>query len=88
MAASVRRRTILLRVPRGALVAASRVAGRVAALRGKPHPFPEDRLHDYLAAAWTCDISRAREELGYTPQVNLRTGWAETMAWYRNAGWV
>lgn len=35
---------------------------------------------------WMCaDITRARAELGYEPQVPLREGIARTVAWYRSA---
>lgn len=37
---------------------------------------------------WTCDWGRAREELGYEPQVSLAAGMRETVAWYREVGWL
>ena len=32
------------------------------------------------------DITRAREALGWGPKVDVETGLAETIAWYRRSG--
>jgi UDP-glucose 4-epimerase len=37
---------------------------------------------------WRCDISPAIEELGFTPGYSLEEGVRETIAWYRNEGWL
>jgi nucleoside-diphosphate-sugar epimerase len=88
MATGLGRKAHLLRLPRRSLPMLARVAGDLAFLARKPHPFPEDRLRDWMAPAWTCDVSRARTELGYTPAVDLERGMAETMQWYRSVGWL
>ena len=37
---------------------------------------------------WQCDITPAREELGYTPQYDLERGVKETIAWYKREEWL
>ena len=37
---------------------------------------------------WRCDITLTKEELGYTPTYDLRRGVAETIQWYKTAGWL
>ena len=37
---------------------------------------------------WRCDINPAIEELGYEPQYQLDKGVKETIAWYKEAGWL
>ena len=37
---------------------------------------------------WQCDIAPAREELGYAPAYDLARGVPETIAWYKENGWV
>lgn len=37
---------------------------------------------------WRCDISSAIDELGYTPRYTLEKGVKETIAWYKNEGWL
>jgi nucleoside-diphosphate-sugar epimerase len=46
------------------------------------------RRVDFFTKSRAFDISRARQELGYTPQVGLREGIRRTLAWYRAAGWL
>jgi dihydroflavonol-4-reductase len=46
------------------------------------------RRVDFFTKSRAFDISRARAELGYAPQVALRDGIRRTLAWYRQAGWI
>ena len=46
------------------------------------------RRVDFFTKSRAFDISRAREELGYAPQVSLREGIRRTLEWYRAAGWL
>jgi dihydroflavonol-4-reductase len=46
------------------------------------------RRVDFFTKSRAFDISRARAELGYAPQVALRDGIRRTLSWYRQAGWI
>ena len=46
------------------------------------------RRVDFFTKSRAFDISRARAELGYQPQVSLREGIRRTLDWYRQAGWL
>jgi nucleoside-diphosphate-sugar epimerase len=46
------------------------------------------RRVDFFTKSRAFDISRARAELGYAPQVDLREGIRRTLAWYRAEGWL
>jgi nucleoside-diphosphate-sugar epimerase len=46
------------------------------------------RRVDFYTKSRAFDITRARQEIGYTPQVSLRVGIARTLAWYRTQGWI
>ena len=37
---------------------------------------------------WRCDISPLEKELGYVPQYPLEKGVRETVAWYKEKGWL
>ncbi|MDY6258882.1 MAG: NAD(P)-dependent oxidoreductase, partial [Bacteroidales bacterium] len=37
---------------------------------------------------WMCDTTLTKRELGFTPQYDLERGLHETIAWYRQAGWL
>jgi nucleoside-diphosphate-sugar epimerase len=46
------------------------------------------RRVDFYTKSRAFDITRARTELGYRPQVELRDGIRRTIAWYRDQGWL
>jgi nucleoside-diphosphate-sugar epimerase len=46
------------------------------------------RRVDFFTKSRAFDISRARRELGYAPQVSLRQGIERTLRWYRREGWI
>ena len=46
------------------------------------------RRVDFFTKSRAFDISRARAEIGYAPQVGLREGIRRTLTWYRDHGWL
>jgi nucleoside-diphosphate-sugar epimerase len=46
------------------------------------------RRVDFYTKSRAFDITRARQEIGYAPQVSLREGIARTLEWYRRSGWL
>ena len=46
------------------------------------------RRVDFFTKSRAFDISRARAEIGYAPQVGLRDGIRKTLTWYRERGWL
>lgn len=37
---------------------------------------------------WICDVTPLQEELGFRPAYNLRKGLEESIAWYKERGWL
>ena len=46
------------------------------------------RRVDFYTKSRAFDIGRARAEIGYAPQVDLREGIRRTLDWYRTQGWL
>jgi nucleoside-diphosphate-sugar epimerase len=46
------------------------------------------RRVDFYTKSRAFDISRARREIGYAPQVSLQEGIRRTLQWYREHGWI
>ena len=46
------------------------------------------RRVDFFTKSRAFDITRARTEIGYAPQVGLREGIRRTLDWYRDHGWL
>lgn len=64
------------------------VAENLAKLNGATSTLNADKYHIMKQRNWLCDITPAREELGYRPQWPLERGVPEAVAWYRKAGWL
>ncbi len=69
-------------------MAAGACAEAVARLRGKPGIISRDKIREARYPFWTCDTSRASAELGFTAATRIEAGLAETLAWYKEAGWL
>ena len=54
----------------------------------KPSTLNSDKYNIMKQRNWQCDIGPAVRELGFAPQYNLEQGVRETIAWYKNEGWL
>ena len=66
---------------------AGAVCEAVCAPLGLEPPLYRRRV-DFYTKSRSFDITRARQEIGYAPQVGLRDGIGRTLAWYRAEGWM
>ena len=82
------RRVFVLPIP----AVAARAVGFWAEMRsratGKPGILSREKIAEAQCAAWTCDVRRARSELCFEASTSLEAGLAETLAWYKEAGWI
>ncbi|MDR0892496.1 MAG: NAD(P)-dependent oxidoreductase [Mediterranea sp.] len=66
----------------------SLLAEFIATRAGRSCTLNSDKYQIMKQRNWRCDITPAVEELGYTPEYNLERGVHETIAWYKNEGWL
>lgn len=64
------------------------VNGSVSRWMGKLTTLNLDKYHILSQRNWQCDITPARRDLDYEPQVLLEEGVRRSVAWYRQAGWL
>jgi dihydroflavonol-4-reductase len=76
-----------LRLPVWPFWVAGAVCEALCAPIGVEPPLYRRRV-DFFTKSRAFDISRARAELGYDPQVDLREGIRRTLEWYRTNGWL
>jgi nucleoside-diphosphate-sugar epimerase len=88
IAAAVGRRVLSVPLPPAAAFGAATIDSFVSGVRKAKPLITRGRIHELMANDWACDISRAREELGFTPSVPLADGLRETWEWYRAQGWL
>jgi nucleoside-diphosphate-sugar epimerase len=87
-AAIMGRRVRDIALPPAVALAAGRLAELASKFRGKPGIVSRDKVREALCRYWVCGTSRARRDLGFSPVRSLRDGMEETLAWYKNSGWL
>lgn len=60
----------------------------IATRLGKCSTLNLDKYKIMKQRNWQCDITPTKEELGYEPEYDLERGVRETIAWYKNEGWL
>ena len=84
----VGRKARVLRVPSPVAYAAGYGAEIWARLTGNPGIVSREKVAEAQCPYWTCDTRRAATELGFEARTSLDAGLAQTLAWYREAGWL
>lgn len=85
---------IMNRTPRTVTIPAS-VANAVglgaelwSRLTRKPGIVSRDKIAELQCRYWTCDTTRAKEELGFEAPTTIHDGLVRSLDWYREAGWL
>ena len=83
-----RKRARVLRIPAPLAYAVGGLAEVYSRLTGKPGILSREKVKEAQCRHWTCDTRRAALELGFEAQTPLDLGLAQTLAWYKEAGWL
>ncbi len=82
------RRTIRLPIPVPVLRLLASGADAATRLTGRRLPLNRKLAQQLLAPGWTCSIVRAREVLGFDPQISLSQSVTRSLVWYREQRWL
>jgi nucleoside-diphosphate-sugar epimerase len=77
-----------LYVPENVVALAGRVSEKIAKLRHKPSIFTREKALEISRKYWLFDPSKAERELGFVAATDFAAGAAETVAWYKEKGWL
>jgi dihydroflavonol-4-reductase len=88
VARALNRKATVLPVPLCLVRAASRLGELANRFRGDLIWLNHDKWLDIKQEGWVCSPARARQGLGFVPQIALGQGMARTAAWYQEAGWL
>lgn len=77
-----------VRLPPGLIRVAAWTTEHAASVVGRASIFNSDKARELMAEGWLCDVSRAQDELGWTPGVELPAGLSAAAEWYRAQGWL
>jgi dihydroflavonol-4-reductase len=83
-----RRTPRVVKVPFAVAHAVGACAELRARLCGKPGIVSREKIAEARCMAWTCDTTRAAGELGFVAPTSLDEGLKQTLAWYKEAGWL
>ena len=82
------RHVVHIKAPLWFLRAVCAVNGTLCRWMGKLTTLNMDKYHILAQRNWNCDIEPARRLLGFEPQWGLEAGVKETVAWYKEEGWL
>ncbi len=60
----------------------------VAGIKKKPHQLNKSKIIDMIQEGWVADTRKAEERLSFRAAYTLAQGVQETIAWYRENGWL
>ena len=77
----------VVQVPRWVVGVAAAGSELVARVRGRPAALNLDKWREIVAGSWICD-TRKLQALGWQPERGIEERLAQTVAWYRQEGWI
>jgi nucleoside-diphosphate-sugar epimerase len=55
---------------------------------GRPATISTQKVRELLKPAWLCNSSKAKNNLGFNPSIDLEQGIQQTVRWYQNHQWL
>lgn len=82
------RKERLFRLPAALVKSAATLNARIARARGKVSIFDPGKAREILHPDWTVQSAKRIPKALWTPQVDIDQGFASTVRWYRQRGWL
>lgn len=83
-----RRHVLGVRMPLWGVKAVSAIAEKIGVARGKPSTLNRDKYNIMKQRNWAVSITKAKEDFGFSPRVNLEDGVRKAVEWYKKEGWL
>jgi nucleoside-diphosphate-sugar epimerase len=84
----MQKKAIRVKIPVAVVYTIAAVSELFSMATGKAVLLNMEKARDIVQDAWTCDISKAKSELGFREAHSLEAGIRETVTWYRRQGWL
>jgi nucleoside-diphosphate-sugar epimerase len=82
------KKLIKWRLPNFSIYVVAAAAEPLAFFTGKAALFSFEKAKELAQPSWSCDVGKAKRELGYEAKTPILDGMRETIEWYRREGWV
>jgi nucleoside-diphosphate-sugar epimerase len=87
VAAALGHGLVRVNVPRALVAPAGAAVEGVGRLFGRYPPLNREKARE-AKASWVVSSGKARAAFGYAPEIGVEEGMRETVAWYRQHGWL
>lgn len=82
------RNSIIVRLPHFIVYSVAAIAEIFSKFSSKPATFNLEKARDWVQENWTCSVTKAIDELGYSQEVTLEEGMKRTVEWYKEMKWL
>jgi dihydroflavonol-4-reductase len=82
------KKPVKVKVPHSVVYSIAAIAQFFALFSSKPATLNLEKARDITRHAWTCDTTRAINELGYKQKISIEEGIKRTCDWYKKMNWI
>jgi nucleoside-diphosphate-sugar epimerase len=82
------KRTMPLKIPKSPVFLLAFISESFSKLLGRTAVFNTQKAREITQRYWILDVSKAKAELGFSPEYDLERGAEETVKWYKEQGWL
>lgn len=82
------KKAINLHLPHFIVYTVAAIAQFFAIFSSKAATFNVEKARDFVQSAWTCDVSKAKKELGYSQSISIEEAMIRTADWYKAEKWL
>ncbi|MBI3123818.1 MAG: NAD-dependent epimerase/dehydratase family protein [Ignavibacteriales bacterium] len=88
IAKALGKRALTLRLPHSLVYSVAAIAQFFAMFSSKAATFNLEKARDFVQPGWTCDVSKAKKDFGFTQKVSLEEGIKRSIDWYKEMKWL
>lgn len=85
---AMNRKALNLRLPHWLVYSVAAVAQFFAMFSKKAATFNLEKARDFVQTAWTCDVSKAKNDLGFQQSISIEEALQDTIEWYKENKWL
>ncbi|MCX6173476.1 MAG: NAD(P)-dependent oxidoreductase [Ignavibacteriales bacterium] len=82
------KKAFTIKIPHFIVYTVAAIAQFFALFSSKAATFNLEKARDFVQSAWTCDVSKAVDDLGFRQNVSLEDGMKRTIDWYKEMKWL
>jgi nucleoside-diphosphate-sugar epimerase len=88
MAKALGRKALNVHLPHWLVYTVAAFAQFFAMFSSQAATFNLEKARDFVQKAWTCDVSKAKKDLGFKQSISIEQAMFDTVKWYREMKWL